>query len=117
MSDDKIDMIYDLLKADRDEASDFRKQVREAHITTKSSIVKLEAQGEIQNQQLSEHMRRTEVSDSLHMSNEGKSGVHENRIVKLEEPAKVMIVLKKWLIGLGAVTGSTVAIAKFLGLF
>lgn len=114
---DKLDLIYDLLKADREEASDFRREVRESHKDTGNRLTKLEAQGEVQNQQLADHMRRTEILEDLHVSNEGKIGVNSTRIEKLEEPAKVMSVLKKWLIGAGAIAAAIVGISKFFGLF
>lgn len=114
---DKLDLIYDLLKADREEASDFRKEVRESHKDTGERLTQLEAQGNVQNQQLAEHMRRTEVLEDLHMSNEGKIGAHETRIVKLEEPGKALSLVKKWILGTGAVAAALGAIAKFMGLF
>lgn len=117
MSNDKIDLIYDLLKSDREEAADFRKEVRQAHKDTEERLTKIEALDEVQNQQLAEHIRRTEVLEALHMSNEGKIGVHENRITKLEEPGKALSLVKKWILGTGAVAGALVAIAKFMGLF
>jgi hypothetical protein len=114
---DKLDLIYDLLKADREEASDFRKEVRDSHKKTDDRLSKLEAQGEVQNQQLAEHMRRTEVLEDLHMSNEGKIGANSERITKLEEPRKALSLMKRWFLGAGAVAGAAVAIAKFMGLF
>jgi len=113
----KLDLIYDLLKADREDGAAFRKEVRESHKDTGDRLSKLETQGEVQNQQLAEHIRRTEILESLHMSNEGKIGLHEDRIIKLEEPAKVVSVLKKWVIGASAVVTAIVTIAKFIGLF
>lgn len=117
MSDDKLDLIYDLLKADREEASDFRKEVRDSHRKTDDRLSKLELQGEVQNQQLAEHMRRTEVLEDLHMSNEGKIGLNTKRIEVLEEPGKALSLVKKWILGTGAVAGALVAIAKLMGLF
>ena len=114
---DKLDLIYDLLKADREEAATFRKEVRESHKETGERLTKIEALDEVQNQQLAEHMRRTEVLENLHMSNEGKIGANTGRIEKLEEPGKALSLVKKWFLGAGAVAGAAVAIAKFMGLF
>ena len=51
------------------------------------------------------------------MSNEGKIGVHEERINKLEEPGKALSLVKKWILGAGALSAALAAIAKFMGLF
>ena len=118
---DKLDMIYDLLKQDREEAAGFRKEVRESHqrtdeklqkIETETSerLSKIEALDQVQNTQLAEHIRRTDILEDLHRDN-------EQRIIKLEEPAKVMSTLKKWVIGAGAVAAAVAAISKFIGLF
>lgn len=118
---DKIDLIYDLLKQDREEASDFRREVRDSHrdtadklnkleSSTSERLAKIEATNETQNTQLEEHMRRTDILEDLHRDN-------EKRIVKLEEPRKTWGVIKKWLLGAGAVAGALLAISKFLGLF
>lgn len=40
----------------------------------------------------------------------------EPRVVKLEEPGKVMGTLKKWVLGAGAVAAAIMAICKFLGI-
>lgn len=114
---DKIDLIYDLLREHRADTAEFQREVRDSHKKSDERLAKLEAQGEVQNQQLAEHMRRTEVLEDLHMSNEAKIGVNRQRIEKLEEPKKALSLLKKWIIGTGAVSGALVAIAKFIGLF
>ena len=48
---------------------------------------------------------------------EHKEGVVQNRsrIEKLEEPGKAFKLLKKYLLGMGAVAGSILAILRFLG--
>lgn len=118
---DKTDLIYDLLKLDREEANEFRKEVREAHRETQEKLQKIESEtsdrlskieslDEVQNQQLAEHIRRTEILEDLHRDN-------VVRINKLEEPSKVFKIVKKWFLGLGAVAGAAVAIAKLLGMF
>ena len=114
---DKIDLIYDLLKTEREESSNFRREVRDSHKETDQRLAKLEAQGEVQNQQLAEHMRRTEVLESLHMSNESKIEEHSDRIEKLEAPGEALSMFKKWIIAVGGVAGALVAVAKFIGLF
>lgn len=122
---DKIDLIYDLLKQDRIEAADFRKEVRDSHkrtdekltkIETETSerLSKIEALDEVQNAQLSEHMRRTDILENLHRDN-------EKRIVKLEEPDKIRRYIKDNIIMIAKVAGAIVtiggAIAWLTGLF
>lgn len=114
---DKIDLIYDLLREHKADTAEFQKEVRESHKKSDERLAKLEAQGEVQNQQLAEHMRRTEVLEDLHMSNEAKIGVNRERIDKLEAPGKALSLVKKWIIGTGAIAGALAAIAKFMGLF
>ena len=50
---------------------------------------------------------------------EHKEGVIGNRarIAKLEEPAKAFGIIKKYVIGLGAIAGSIYGILRFLELF
>ena len=122
---DKTDLIYDLLKTDREEATDFRKEVRASHketgeklskLSTETSerLTKIEATNTVQNQQLDEHMRRTDILEDLHRDN-------LQRIVVLEEPAKLRKSLREKIIIAGKVAGALVAIcgaaAYFLGLF
>ena len=114
---DKLDMIYDLLKQDREDASDFRKEVRDSHKSTGDRLGTLEAQGQIQNTQLADHIRRTELLEDLHGINASRLDVHDTKLEELEKPKIVMSVLKKWIIGIGAVAGSLVGIAKFFELF
>lgn len=114
---DKLDMIYDLLKADREEAADFRKEVRESHKDTGERLTTLEAQGQVQNQQLGEHMRRTEILEDLHGINASRIDGHDEKIAELEKPRMVFSTLKKWILGAGALAGALVAIAKFTGMF
>jgi hypothetical protein len=108
--DDKSDMIYDLLKTERQEAHEFRKEVRVAHSEISERLLKIEVLDEEQNKHLAEHMRRSDLLEQLHKDN-------EERIAKLEEPLKVMSTLKRWLIGIGAIGTAIVGIAKFLGMF
>lgn len=103
---DKVDMIYDLLKTDREESSEFRKEVRESNKEIQERLTRIEVLDEVQNEQLAEHIRRTNLLEELHKQN-------EQRISLLEEPSKVKKMLKNWLIGIGAIAG---AIASILGL-
>ena len=114
---DKLDMIYDLLKQDREEAADFRKEVRESHKTTGERLSNLEQKSEIHNQQLGEHMRRTEILEDLHGINAGRIEKHEERIDELEKPKIVLGTIKKWAGWVTVVAGAAVAISKFMGLF
>ena len=113
---DKLDIIYDLLKSDREDASDFRKEVRESNRNTNDRLGTLEGLGQIQNQQLGDHMRRTEILEGLHGNNVGRIEINEDKIQELEKPVSFSTV-KKWFIGLGAIAAASVAIAKFLGMF
>jgi len=114
---DKIDMIYDLLKQDREEASDFRNEVRESHKSTGKRLTSLEVQSQTQNQQLKEHISGVNTLKDLHKQNADRINNNEVKIVELEKPRVVFKTLKKWIIGAGAIAGSTIAIAKLLGLF
>lgn len=118
---DKLDLIYDLLKADREEAADFRKEVRESHKKTDEKLQKIESEtserlskiealDEIQNQQLTEHIRRTDILEELHKDN-------EKRITVLEQPRVVMNIVKKWAGWIVVVAGAVVTVSKFFGLF
>jgi transposase len=107
---DKSDMIYDLLKEQRKETAQFHKEVREAHGEIAERLTRIEVLDEEQNKQLAEHIRRTDLLEGLYKDTEA-------RISKLEEPAKVRSTLAKWIIGLGAIAGAIVSIAKFTGLF
>ena len=97
---DKIDLIYDLVKSDREESSEFRKEVRESTKDTHSRLMLIESG-------LAEHMRRTDLLEDLHKDN-------EVRIVKLEEPKMVWSTLKRWTITVGAVIGAVVAILELI---
>jgi hypothetical protein len=114
---DKIDMIYDLLKQDREDAAEFRKEVTASHKDTGERLAQLEASSQLQTQQLAEHMRRTEILEDLHGINATKIDNHENRIDELEKPRVVISTLKKWIIGFGAVAAAALAIVKFFGYF
>ncbi len=114
---DKLDMIYDLLKQDREDASDFRKEVRESHKTTSERLSILEAQGQVQNQQLAEHMKRTEILENLHGINSSRIDKNVKKIEELEKPKIVFSTLKKWLIGCAGIAGAILTISKFMGLF
>ena len=121
---DKIDLIYDLLKQDRQEAAEFRKEVRESHRETGEQLVKIETLQDIHNDQLKEHMRRTEIAekriddigDKLKECDELHNTV-EGRLKTLEEPKIVKKYIKKFILGAGAIAGSLVAIAKFFEVF
>ena len=125
---DKMDLIYDLLKQDRTEASDFRKEVREAHKNTGEKITKLSTEtserltkiehtNDIQNKQLEEHIAGVDTLKDLHLSNVKRIEENKASIIVLEEPGKVRSKLKKWLIGIGACAGALLAIGRLLGLY
>lgn len=107
---DKSDMIYDLLKAERQELGQLRKEIKEAHIEIAERLTRIEVLDEEQNKQLAEHIRRTDLLEGLYEQTQA-------RITALEHPAKVRSTLKNWLIGIGAVAGALASIAKFIGLF
>ena len=99
---DKIDLIYDLVKSDREESAEFRKEVRDTNKQVDERLVLIEAG-------LAEHMRRTDLLEDLHKDN-------ASRIQKLEEPVKALSTFKKVMVWFGAVAGAIVAIAKLIGL-
>lgn len=118
---DKTDLIYDLLRLDREEAAEFRKEVRKAHQETRDKLNLMKAEtserlsnietlDEIQNRQLEEHIRRTNILEKLHRDN-------ETRINKLEEPRKAIKTVSKWIGCLGAVAGAIYGIIRLFGLF
>ena len=113
---DKIDLIYDLLKSDREESVEFRKEVREAQKATYDNISKLqvdtaerlskiEALDAVQNKQLEEHMRRTDILEKLHSDN-------SSRIEKLEKPRDVIITIGKWIVAAGAVIAAIAGVKE-----
>ena len=89
MPDKKDDLIVDLLQEVRED--------QKAHSTI---LVELQQDVAKNTVDLTEH----------------KEGVVQNRtrIEKLEEPGKAFKLLKKYLLGFGAVAGSVIAILKFL---
>jgi len=114
---DKLDMIYDLLKNDRKEAGEFRKEVRDSHKKTDDRLTKLEIQGEAQNISLDKHIEGVKTLKQLHLDNVSRIKTIENDVVVLREPAKVMSVLKKWLLGAATVATAIITISKLMGLF
>lgn len=125
---DKLDMIYDLLKADREEATDFRKEVRASHKETSDKLNKLETEtaerlskiellDEQQNTQLAEHMRRTDILEKLHIDNQDKIKSNDDRITVLEEPGKVRRYIKNNIVTIAKVTGALMTIGAFVAWF
>lgn len=114
---DKLDMIYDLLKQDREDASDFRKEVRDSHKDTGERLSVLEIQGQVQNQQLQEHIAGVQTLKKLHLDNVKRIEKSEIQIEELKRPAIAMSVLKKWLIGAAAIVTAIATIAKVFGVF
>lgn len=89
MPDRKDDLIVNLLQ-----------EVREDQKSHSSILNDLQQDVAVNTKDLTEH----------------KEGVIQNRkrIEKLEEPGKAFKLLKKYLIGFGAVAGSILAVLKFL---
>ncbi len=114
---DKLDMIYDLLKQDRKEASGFRKEVRDSSKATSERLTALEASSQIQNQQLATHIKRSNILEEMHGDNAKRIDGHDDQIAELEKPKIVMSVLKKWIVGTGTIAAAIVGIAKLIGLF
>lgn len=117
---DKIDLIYDMIKTERDESSEFRKEVRETNrkveekltkieIETNDRLSKIEALDQVQNQQLAEHIRRTEILEDLHRDN-------EKRIQVLELPSVTLTMLGSWIGWASAVGGAIYGLLKLTGL-
>ena len=117
---DKIDLIYDMIKTEREESSEFRKEVRENNrkveeklakieIETNDRLSKIEALDQIQNQQLADHIRRTEILEDLHRDN-------EKRIQILEAPGVTLTTLGIWIGWASAVSGAIYGLLKLTGL-
>lgn len=117
---DKIDLIYDMIKTEREESSEFRKEVREANrkideklvkieVETNDRLSKIEALDQIQNQQLADHIRRTEILEDLHRDN-------EKRIQLLEAPGLTLSTLGTWVGWLSAFGGAVYGLLKLTGL-
>ncbi len=116
MKKDKNDLIYDLLKDHREDFSEFSKEVREAQkatdeklakiqIDTSERLSKIEALDEIQNGQLAEHIRRTDILEQLHVDN-------QKRIERLEKPAETLKTMGKWAAAAVAFGAGLAAIIK-----
>jgi hypothetical protein len=106
-TNEKIDLIYDLVKENRQQLNDFRKEAKEDHDEAQKRLFNIESASAIQNQHLAEHMRRTDILEKLHAEN-------QTRIEKLEEPKIALITIKKWFIGISAVVSAIVAVVKLL---
>jgi hypothetical protein len=117
---DKIDLIYDMIKTEKEESSEFRKEVRENNrkveeklakieIETNDRLSKIEALDQIQNQQLADHIRRTEILEDLHRDN-------EKRILILEAPGVTLSTLGRWVGWISAVGGAVYGLLKLAGL-
>ena len=116
---DKIDLIYDIIKAEKEESSAFRKEMRTStakleeklikiEIETNDRLAKIEALDNIQNIQLADHIRRTEILEDLHKDN-------EKRIKSLEAPRTALNMLATWMGWISAVGGAVYGLIKFLG--
>lgn len=114
---EKTNLIYDLLKEVREDQKDLKETSYEHRLETKDWQSKTDQRMQRIEEDLKYHIKRTDVLEDLHMSNEGKIGANSERISELEEPKKVLSLIKKWIIGAGAIAGALFAIAKFTGLF
>lgn len=101
------EIIYDLLKTDRKERSEFQKEVRETSKEIVERLSKIEALDEIQNEQLEYHIRRTNMLEDLHRQN-------EERIINLEQPHKTLKTIVKWSSGAGAIVGLIYTVIRLL---
>jgi hypothetical protein len=117
---DKIDLIYDVVKTEREESSEFRKEVRETNhkveekltkieIETNDRLSRIEALDQVQNQPLADHIRRTEILEDLHREN-------EKRIQILEVPGITLSTLSRWVGWLSVIGGAIYGALKLIGL-
>lgn len=117
---DKIDIIHEIVKSEKDESSEFRREVRDAQrkieekltkieIETNDRLSKIDALDQIQNQQLAEHIRRTEILEDLHKDN-------ENRIEQLEKPVHAVSMIGSAVGWLSAAVGAIYGVLKFFKL-
>ena len=115
---DKIDLIYDIIKEEKEESSEFRKEVREANrkideklvkieVETNDRLSKIEALDQIQNQQLADHIHRTELLEELHKDN-------EKRIQSLEVPARILTTMAIWAGWISAIAGAVYSLITLL---
>lgn len=118
MSNDKLDLIYDIIKEEREQSSEFRKEVRENNyklqekltkieVETGERLSKIESLDEIQNNQLADHIRRTELLEELHKDN-------EMRISNLEIPVKTLTTISIWASWIAAIAGAIYALSNIL---
>ena len=106
---EKVDLIYDIVKSDRAESIEFRKDVRASQTQTQEKLAKIEALDIVQNAHLAEHIRRTDLLEVLHKEN-------TDRIIKLEEPRIAIEKVKKWTIGSIAVISGIIGLLKLIGI-
>lgn len=74
-----------------------------------SNIKKLD---ESQNQMLDEHMKRSDMLEQLVVQNKEETCA---RLEALEEPKKTLVIVRNWIIGLGALSGAIYATMRLLG--
>ena len=104
---ENADILRDLIRESRQDISDFRREVKEDNRAAQERLSSMERTSDVQNQQLAEHIRRTNLLEDLHKDN-------ASRIERLEVPKKVFGVLTKWIIGLSALGASIATIIKML---
>lgn len=86
------------------------KEVREEQKDQSKSLTKLEVDVARNADDLKDHMRRTDILEGLHLSN-------QTRIETLEEPTKVRKYIIKRVLIIGSIAGAIVAIAKAFNVF
>lgn len=118
---DKVDLIYDLLKEHKSDTAEFQKQVREDQKELKETSEKHKEETKSWQDDTSNRLDAIEKDLREHkegvINNRKLLQIQDERLQLLEEPKKVFNTLKKWFVGLGAIAGAAVAIAKFFGLF
>jgi hypothetical protein len=105
----KVDLIYDIVKTHQEENKQFREEVKQSTKETLERLTNIEKLDEIQNAQLAEHMKRSDMLELLHKDN-------ESRIRVLEAPIDVFLSIKDWVVLGGKMAGAITAIYLLLKL-
>lgn len=117
--DDKFIMILDKISEISERTA--RMEVEQNHI--KEDLEEVKRQDIEQNKLLAEHIQGVKLAQAridneieIRRALEAKQAAVESRVEKLEESPKFKAMLKKYILGLGAIAGVIVAILKILKL-
>lgn len=106
MSSDKLDKIAD----DLTEIKASQKEIEKNQTEIKVVQARMEVHVEKNTEDLAEHMRRTEVLESLHKDN-------QIRIEKLEAPKKAWKMVGGWVLRVGSLSAAIAGVLKLIDHF